>query len=66
MLLTVLAFNKKSAIYTLVDRKILYTIIVKLNSKNATELAGKTLKVLEPMPSKIHTVTYDNYNTPTN
>jgi len=63
---TVISKNKKSAIYTLVDRKILYTIIVKLNSKNATELAGKTLKVLEPMPSKIHTVTYDNYNTPTN
>ena len=40
--------------------KAFYTVIVKLNSKNATELADKTLKVLEPMSSKIHTITYDN------
>jgi transposase, IS30 family len=57
---TVIGKNRKSAIYTLVDRKSLYTVIVKLNSKNATELADKTLKVLEPMSSKIHTITYDN------
>ncbi|SMN17056.1 Mobile element protein [uncultured Candidatus Thioglobus sp.] len=52
--------NKKSTIYTLVDRKSLYTVIVKLNGKNATELADKTIKALKPMSSKIHTITYDN------
>ncbi|EEZ80759.1 MAG: transposase IS30 [uncultured Candidatus Thioglobus sp.] len=57
---TVIGKNKKSAIYTLVDRKSLYTIIVKLNGKNATELADKTIKVLKPLSSKIHTITYDN------
>ena len=57
---TVIGKNKKRIIYTLVDRKNLYTVIVKLNSKNATELADKTLKVLESMSSKIHTITYDN------
>jgi len=57
---TVIGKNHKSAIYTLVDRKSLYTVIVKLNGKNATELVDKTLKVLEPMSSKIHTITYDN------
>ncbi len=57
---TIIGKNKKSAIYTLVDRKSLYTVIVKLNGKNAAELADKTLKVLEPMSSKIHTITYDN------
>ena len=57
---TVIGKNKKSAIYTLVERKSLYTIIVKLNGKNATELADKTIKVLKPLSSKIHTITYDN------
>jgi len=57
---TVIGKDRKSAIYTLVDRKSLYTVIVKLNGKNATELADKTLEVLEPMSSKIHTITYDN------
>ena len=57
---TVIGKDHKSAIYTLVDRKSLYTVIVKLNGKNATELVDKTLKVLEPMSSKIHTITYDN------
>jgi IS30 family transposase len=52
--------NKKSAIYILVDRKLLYTVVVKLNGKNATELANKTIKVLEPISNKIHTITYDN------
>ncbi len=57
---TIIGKNKKSAIYTLVDRKSLYTVIVKLNGKNATELADKTIKALKPMSSKIHTITYDN------
>ena len=57
---TVIGKNKKSAIYILVDRKLLYTVIVKLNGKNATELADKTIKALEPISNKIHTITYDN------
>jgi IS30 family transposase len=57
---TVIGKDHKSAIYTLVDRKSLYTVIVKLNGKNATELVDKTLKVLEPISNKIHTITYDN------
>ena len=44
---TVIGKDHKSAIYTLVDRKSLYTVIVKLNGKNATELADKTIKALE-------------------
>ena len=57
---TVIGKDHKSAIYTLVDRKSLYTVIVKLNGKNATELADKTIKALEPISNKIHTITYDN------
>lgn len=57
---TIIGKNKKSAIYTLVDRKSLYTVIVKLNGKNATKLADKAIEVLKPMSSKIYTITYDN------
>ena len=57
---TVIGKDHKSVIYTLVDRKSLYTVIVKLNGKNATELADKTIKALKPLSSKIHTITYDN------
>ena len=57
---TVIGKDHKSAIYTLVDRKSLYTVIDQLNGKNATELVDKTLKVLEPISNKIHTITYDN------
>ena len=42
------------------DRKSLYTVIVKLNSKNATELADKTIKALKTLSNKIYTITYDN------
>jgi IS30 family transposase len=57
---TVIGKNKKSVIYTLVDRKTLYTVTFNLNGKNATELADKTIKVLKPLSNKIHTITYDN------
>ena len=49
---TVIGKDHKSAIYTLVDRKSLYTVIDQLNGKNATELVDKTLKVLEPISNK--------------
>ena len=57
---TVIGKDKKSAIFTLVERKTLYTIIVKLNGKDAKELAQKTIEYLRPMSSLIHTITYDN------
>jgi transposase, IS30 family len=51
---TVIGKDHKSAIYILVDRKSLYTVIVKLNGKNATELVDKAFKVLEPMSNLYH------------
>jgi len=57
---TIIGKDRKSAIYTLVERKTLYTIIVKLTGKNAKDLADKAIKVLKPMAEKIHTITYDN------
>jgi hypothetical protein len=36
--------------------KTLYTAIVKINGKNATKLANKTVATLEPLSNKIHTI----------
>ncbi len=57
---TVIGKDHKSAIYTLVERKTLYTIIVKLTGKNARALADRAIKVLKPISERIHTITYDN------
>lgn len=57
---TIIGKDRKSAIYTLVERKTLYTIIVKLTGKNAKDLADKAIKVLKPLARQIHTITYDN------
>lgn len=57
---TIIGKDRKSAIYTLVERKTLYTIIVKLTGKNAKDLADKAIKVLKPLAEQIHTITYDN------
>ncbi|WFE69564.1 IS30 family transposase [Thiomicrospira sp. R3] len=57
---TIIGKDRKSAIYTLVERKTLYTIIVKLMGKNASDLADRAIKVLKPMAEQIHTITYDN------
>lgn len=57
---TIIGKDKKSAIYTLVERKTLYTVIVKLTGKNAKDLADKAITALKPLKDRIHTITYDN------
>jgi len=52
--------DNKSAIYTIVERKTLYTMIVALNGKNASELADKVITALMPLKDQIKTITYDN------
>ena len=52
--------DNKSAIYTIVERKTLYTMIVALNGKNATELADRVITALMPLKDQIKTITYDN------
>jgi IS30 family transposase len=47
-------------IYTLVERKTLFTVIVKLNGKNAKDFADKAISALDRYKHKIHTMTYDN------
>ena len=57
---TIIGKDRKSAIYTLVERKTLFTVIVKLNGKNAKDLANKAISALKKYKDKIHTITYDN------
>jgi len=57
---TIVGKDHKSAIYTLVERKTLFTVIVKLNGKNAKGLADKAISALEDYKHQIHTITYDN------
>jgi len=52
--------DHKSAIYTLVERKTLYTIIIKLTGKNASDLADRIIPILKPIKDRIHSITYDN------
>ncbi|NHB88474.1 IS30 family transposase [Photorhabdus tasmaniensis] len=57
---TIIGKDKKSVLLTLVDRKTLYTIIVKLDSKRASEVAKAAVKVLYPLKQKVKTITFDN------
>ncbi|WP_448511353.1 IS30 family transposase, partial [Photorhabdus sp. MH8.4] len=56
---TIMGKDKKSALLTLVDRKTLYTIIVKVDSKRASEVAKAAVKVLYPLKQKVKTITFD-------
>ena len=57
---TVIGKNRRGALLTLVERKTLYTVIVKLNGKNAQELAEAAIMVLHPIRDRVHTITFDN------
>lgn len=57
---TVIGKGRKGAILTMVERKTLYTVIAKLNGKNAKELAAKTIEHMGMMTEEIKTITYDN------
>lgn len=57
---TVMGKNRKSALFTLVERKTLYTIIVRLKGKHAKPLASTAIAHLLPLKSRIKTITLDN------
>lgn len=57
---TIIGKGRKSALFTLVERKTLYTIIIKLNGKNAEELADKVTSELKELSHRIKTITLDN------
>lgn len=57
---TIIGKGKKSALLTLVERKTLYTVIVKLTGKRADLLAEAAIKALSPFKDSVKTITLDN------
>jgi IS30 family transposase len=57
---TVIGRNRKSALLTLVERKTLYTVIVRLSGKRADLLAKAAIQHLLPFRQRVKTITFDN------
>lgn len=57
---TIIGKGKRSALLTLLERKTLYTIIVKLKGKNAEELARAAIGAMGDLKNKVNTITFDN------
>lgn len=52
--------GRKSALLTLVERKTLYTVIIRLTGKRADLLASATVERMKALKSKVKTITFDN------
>ena len=57
---TIVGKGRKSALLTMVERKTLYTVIVRLTGKRADLLADATIANMAGLKSKIKTITFDN------
>ena len=57
---TIVGKNNKGAILTVVERKSAFVLMVKLNGRNAVDLAKSTVRLLAPYKDKVHTITSDN------
>jgi IS30 family transposase len=57
---TIMGKNRKSALLTLVERKTLYTVIVRLDGKNAEQLAEAAIKTMSAYRAQMKTITLDN------
>lgn len=57
---TIIGKGKRSALLTLLERKTLYTVIVKLKGKNAKELASAAVGALGNLKRRVNTITFDN------
>ncbi len=57
---TVMGKGRKSALLTIVERKTLYTVIVRLTGKRADLLADAALEGMDALKSKVKTITFDN------
>lgn len=57
---TIIGKGKRSALLTLLERKTLYTIIVKLTGKNAEQLADAAIGAMKHLKDKVKTITFDN------
>jgi len=57
---TIVGKNHKGAIITVVERKSNFLVIRKLKTKNASELAEQTIRMLAPYKDLVHSITSDN------
>jgi IS30 family transposase len=57
---TVMGKGRKSALLTMVERKTLYTVIVRLTGKRADLLAEAAVANMNIIKSKVKTITFDN------
>ena len=57
---TIVGKNNKGAIVTLVERKSAFTLMAKLNGKNADELAKTVVNLMAPYKEKVLSITSDN------
>lgn len=57
---TVMGKGRKSALLTMVERKTLYTVIVRLTGKRADLLATAAVAHMADIQSKVKTITFDN------
>src|SRR5690606_17024003 len=57
---TIMGKGRKSALLTLVERKTLYTVIVRLTGKRADQLADAALKAMRCLKARVKTITFDN------
>jgi IS30 family transposase len=57
---TIVGKGRKSAMLTLVERKTLYTIIMRLTGKRADLLAKTAIAGMKALKSKVKTITFDN------
>jgi len=57
---TVMGKGRKSALLTLVERKTLYTVIMRLTGKRSDLLAEAAVKGMKALKSKVKTITLDN------
>ncbi len=57
---TVMGKGRKSALLTMVERKTLYTVIVRLTGKRADLLAKAAVKHMKSIKEQVKTITFDN------
>ena len=57
---TIIGKNRQSALLTLVERKTLYTVIVRLDGKHADKLADALIDKMTTYREQVKTITFDN------
>ena len=57
---TIMGKGRQSALLTMVERKTLYTVIIRLTGKHADLLAQAAIKGMKALKDQIETITFDN------